>query len=131
MFWWDRERPWTILVPPLTGGALMLGFFWLTNRWSDLENPVQGQVALVCGIAGFLAGIALQRITNWVLAGLSGAVALALIVWAYLQPHDTPEDEEFRQILAVLAVVAVVTATALNLPQILRGRRRPPDEEAA
>lgn len=121
--WWDRQRPWTALVPPVTAGVLMTLFFWLTDRWDRLENPVQSQIAILAALAGFLAGIAAQRITRWELVAIPSAITVGVLLWAYFQPHDTPEDADFRQILFVLTVVLAITTLALNIPQIVRGRR--------
>lgn len=121
--WWDRRRPWTALVPPLTAGVLMLAFFGMFDRWDKLENPVQGQIAVFAAIVGFLAGIIAQRVTQWYLLAIPGAIAVGVLLWAYFLPHDTPQDNEFRQILSVLAVVLLTAAIALNIPQIVRGRR--------
>lgn len=121
--WWDRRRPWTALVPPLTAGLLMLAFFWMFDRWDKLENPVQSQVAIFAALAGFLAGIAAQRVTQWYLLAIPGAIAVGVLLWAYFYPHATPADTEFRQILSVLAVVLLISAVVLNIPQIVRGRR--------
>lgn len=122
--WWDRERWWTVLVPPVTAGVLMVLFFAVTDRWSKLENPIQSQVALFAGILGFLAGLAAQRITRWWLLAVPGAITAVVWLWAYFAPHNTPEDQEFRQILAVLGLVLAITTAILNLPQITRGRYR-------
>jgi hypothetical protein len=123
--WWDREQWWTVFVPPVTAGVVLLLYFAITDRWTNLENPVQSQFSILAAVLGFLAGLAAQRITNWWLAGISGGIVVALGLWAYFAPHDTPEDEEFRQILVVLTGLAAVVAIALNLPQVLRGRFAP------
>lgn len=120
--WWDRERPWAVLVPPLTAGLLMLAFFAVTDRWHDLENPVQSQVAIVCAIIGVAAGIAMGRIRHWEWVAIPGAVTLAVALWAYFAPHSTPEDNDFRQILVVLTFVLAIATAAINIPQIVRGR---------
>ncbi len=126
--WWDRRRPWMVVVPGLTAGLLMVLFFWLTNRWDNLENPVQSQVTLICGIIGFSAALAIQRITRWELVLIPGAVAIGVLMWAILAPNDSQEDREFRQILTVLAVVLLAATLVMNIPQIARGRR-PADSE--
>lgn len=126
--WWDRERPWTALVPPATAATLMLLYFWLFDRWDKLENPIQSQLAIFSAIAGFLAGIAAQRIRNWLLLAIPGAVTVAVFLWAYFAPHDTPSDNEFRQALIVLTVALLAATIAVNLPQIVGGRQIPPAE---
>jgi hypothetical protein len=128
--WWDRERWWTLLVPPLTAGALMLLYFAVTDRWSNLENPIQSQLALFAGILGFLAGLAAQRITRWWLVAIPAALTAGVWLWAYFAPSETPEDEEFRQILAVLGLVLALTTVVINLPQIVRGRYGAVEEPA-
>ena len=123
--WWDRERWWVVLVPPLTAGLLMLLFFAVTDRWDNLENPVQSQIAVFAGVVGFLAGLGAQRIRNWYLAGIPAALTAVVLLWAWFAPRESPEDREFRQILVVLGALFLVTTIALNLPQIVRGRRLP------
>jgi hypothetical protein len=122
--WWDRERWWAVFVPPVTAGVLMVLFFAVTDRWHNLENPVASQVALFCGLLGVAAGIAAQRIREWVWLALPGIATVGVALWAYFQPHKTPNDEDFRQILAVLAFILALTTIAINLPQFLRGRYR-------
>jgi FtsH-binding integral membrane protein len=122
--WWDRGRWWTVLVPPATAGVLMLLYFAVTDRWTNLENPVQSQVAIFSAIVGLLVGIAVQRITRWGLVAIPGALTVAVLAWSYFMPHDKPEDNELRQILAVLGFVMVIAVVVLNLPQMVRGRYR-------
>ena len=124
MWWWDRERPWTVLVPPVTAAAIMVLFFWLTDRWENLENPVQSQIAIFAAVGGFIAGIFAQRIRRWEWLVIPGAVTVGVMLWRYFQPHDTAEDREFRQILWVLALVLAITTLAINIPQVARGRYR-------
>ena len=111
------------LVPALTAGALMLLFFWLTDRWTQLENPVASQVTILCGVIGFLVGIAVQRITRWELVAIPGALTIGVMLWAVFAPHDSQEDREFREILWVFAGLLLVTTVAINIPQIARGHR--------
>ena len=122
--WWDRERPWTVLVPPVMAAGIMVLFFWLTDRWENLENPVQSQIAIFAAVGGFIAGIFAQRIRRWEWLLIPGAITAGVMLWAYFQPHDTAEDREFRQILWVLALVLAVTTLAINIPQVMRGRYR-------
>lgn len=122
--WWDRQRWWTVLVPPITAGVLMVLFFAVTDRWTHLENPVQSQVAVFAGVAGFLAGIAVQRVKDWRLLLIPAGLTAIVWVWAYFAPSDTPEDQEFREVMAVLGVVLLLTTVVVNLPQIARGRYR-------
>jgi peptidoglycan/LPS O-acetylase OafA/YrhL len=122
--WWDRQRWWTVLVPPVTAGALMVLFFAVTDRWTNLENPVASQLAPLAGVFGFLAGMAAQRVRDWRLVAIPAGLTAAVWLWAYFAPNDTPEDEEFRQILGVLGFVLLLTTVAVNLPQISRGRHR-------
>lgn len=124
--WWDRERPWTVVVPPLVAGGLVFLFFWLTDRWAELENPVASQVTLVAGLLGFLAGVAAQRITRWELVAVPAALAAGVVLWAYYAPGDTPADRDFRQILWVLAAILIISTVVLNVPQIVRGRHARP-----
>lgn len=128
--WWDRERWWTVLVPPVTAAALMVLFFAVTDRWTHLENPVASQLAPLAGVIGFLAGMAAQRVRDWRLVMIPAGMTAAAWLWAYFAPNDTPEDEEFRQILAVLGLVLLLTTVAINLPQIVRGRHRAADTPA-
>ena len=30
--WWDRERPWVVLVPPVMAGLFTVLFFFLFDR---------------------------------------------------------------------------------------------------
>ncbi len=127
--WWDRERPWVVLVPPVTAGLFMVLFFVLFDWYDNLHNPIPGQLAVAAGVVGFLAGVAVQRVTRWALVWIPGALTLAVAVWAYVAPADTPEDRDFRQILWLLAAVLALTTVAINVPQIARGRHAPPAEE--
>lgn len=128
--WWDRERPWVVLVPALTAGLLMTLFFIAFDRFSDLENPIASQLGPVCGIAGFLAGLAVQRITRWELVIIPFGIATGVLLWAFFAPHGSPEDREFRTVLFVLGAFLILVATVLNLPQIFRGRAPRLDAEA-
>src|SRR5688572_26518674 len=47
---------WRATFPPVVAGATMIGFFALTDRWHELANPVQSQVALFAGVLGGLVG---------------------------------------------------------------------------
>src|SRR5690242_5994981 len=124
--WWDRERPWVAVVPPLTAGLFTLAYFWLFDRWDNLENPIQSQVAIVSAIIGFLTGIAATRIRRWELVAIPGVITVAIAIWAIFAPHDTPEDKDFQQILWMLVGLGAIVTAALNLPQIFRGRYAPP-----
>jgi hypothetical protein len=127
--WWDRERPWVVLVPPVTAGVFMVLFFVLFDWYDNLHNPIAGQIAVAAGVVGFFVGIAAQRVTRWELVWIPGALTLAVALWAYFAPAETPEDRDFRQILWLLAAVLALTTVAVNLPQLVRGRYAPPAEE--
>ncbi|MER3421191.1 MAG: hypothetical protein C4290_12025 [Chloroflexota bacterium] len=127
--WWDRERPWVVLVPPVMAGLFTVLFFVLFDWYDNLHNPIPGQVAVAAGVLGFLAGIAAQRVTRWELLGIPGTLTLAVALWAYVAPAKTPEERDFRQILWLLTAVLALTTVAINLPQIARGRYAPPTEE--
>jgi hypothetical protein len=122
--WWDRQRWWTVLVPPVTAGVLMVLFFAVTDRWTKLENPVASQLAPLAGVLGFLAGMAAQRVRDWRLVAIPAALTAGVWLWAYFAPNDSPEDQEFRQVMAVLGLVLLLGTVAVNLPQIARGRHR-------
>ncbi|MFN8559661.1 MAG: hypothetical protein U0531_20735 [Dehalococcoidia bacterium] len=120
--WWDRRRPWAIFIPPLVAASLVLLFFWLTNRWANLENPIASQIAIFSALAGLGAGIAATRITNWTLLGIPCVLTVGVLLWASFAPRGTTEQIEFRQAMFVLTLLLAVTTVALNLPQVIRGR---------
>jgi hypothetical protein len=128
--WWDRQRPWIIFVPPVTAAAFMVGFFWLFDRWDNLENPVASQLAPLAGVIGFVTAIALSRIRQWELIAIPGAIAAGLALWAIFAPHETPEDKDFQQILWILTALALTSTLVLNLPQIVRGRYAQPPSDS-
>jgi hypothetical protein len=124
--WWGGERPWVAVLPPLTAGLFTVGYFWLFDRWDNLENPIQSQVAIVSAIIGFLVGIAAMRIRRWELVAIPGVITAAIAIWAIVAPHNTPEDKDFQQVLWMLTGLGAIVTAALNLPQILQGRYAPP-----
>ncbi len=125
--WWDRERPWSVMVAPIVALAVMLGYFFLFDRWEHLENPIASQLAIGAALAGFVAALAAQRITRWWLLLVPGLLAAVAGIWAYLAPTETPDDYNFRNTLWVLTAVLIITTVAVNLPQIIRGRYQRPE----
>lgn len=125
--WWDRERPWSVLVAPLVAGAVMLAYFFLFDRWEHLENPIASQLAIAAALIGFGAAVAAQRITRWELVVIPVVLVAIAAIWAYTAPTDTAEDRNFRDTLWVLTGVLLVATLVLNLPQIVRGRYQRPE----
>jgi len=116
---------WRATLPPLIAGLLMVGFFWLTDRWEELSNPVQSQIALVAGIAGALVGMLADRITRWELILIPAALLVALILWGDRLPFDS-ESMSKGEIVAFLVIAVLIVGVAINIPQVVRGRRRAP-----
>lgn len=50
-----------ILIPPIVAVVLTLLFFAVFNRWDKLDNPVNGIVVPLLGVAGFVVGVLLDR----------------------------------------------------------------------
>ena len=116
---------WRATLPPLIAGLLMVGFFWLTDRWEELSNPVQSQIALVAGIAGALVGVLADRITRWDLILVPAALLVALILWGDRLPFDS-ESMSKGEIVVFLVIAILIIGIAINIPQVARGRRRAP-----
>ena len=122
--WWDRQRPWVVLLAPATAALVMIGYFALFDRWTHLENPIQSQLAPAAGIIGALTAIGVQRIRNWWLVLLPGLAAVLVLAFALLIPTESAENRELRNIMWVLFCLMVVSIGAVNLPQIVRGRHK-------
>jgi hypothetical protein len=113
---------WRAALPPVIAGAVMIAFFGLTDRWGNLANPVQSQVALVAGILGALVGILADRITRWDLILIPSGLIIALILWGDQLPLDS-ETTSTGEIVAMLVFAIFIIGIAINVPQIVRGRR--------
>src|SRR5688572_3471289 len=99
LMWWDRERPWTVLVPPAMAGLLVTGALWLFDRGPDLENPIASQGASVTALLRFVAGLAAQRIMRWWWVAVPPALTIGMRLWGYFYDRVAPEDEDVRQLL--------------------------------
>jgi len=117
----DRAA-WRATIPPVVAGVTMVGFFALTDRWSNLSNPVQSQIALFAGVLGALVGMLADRITRWDLIVIPAALLVALLVWGQDLPIDS-ESMSRGEIVAFLVIAILIVGIAINLPQIIRGRR--------
>lgn len=123
----ERQRilermAWRATLPPAVAGAVMIAFFWLTDRWDNLANPVQSQVALFAGVLGALIGILADRITRWELVIIPAALIVALLAWGDRLPFDS-ETTSTGEIVALLVIVVLIIGVAVNIPQVIRGRR--------
>ena len=123
----ERERllhraAWRALIPPIAAGGLMIAFFDLTDRWNDLGNPVASQVALFVGILGAALGILADRITRWGRILIPLALMIGLVTWGDRLPLDS-ETTSRGEMMALLCVVILIVAVAINIPQIARGRQ--------
>lgn len=114
---------WKALIAPVVGGGLMFAFFGLTDRWNELSNPVASQVALLAGILGALVAIVADRITRWWLALLPAVILIALVGWGNRIPLES-ETTSRGEMVALLTIVVLLVGIGINIPQILRGRRR-------
>ena len=114
---------WRAAIPPLVAGGLMLGFFALTDRWHNLANPVQSQVALFAGIIGALLGMLANRITRWELVIIPAALLIALLLWGDRLPLDSKTTSR-GEMVALLVIAILLVGIAINVPQVIRGRRR-------
>jgi hypothetical protein len=103
----------------------MVAFFWLTDRWDNLSNPVQSQLALFAGIAGALVGVLADRITRWELILIPTALLVALVLWGDRLPIDS-ESMSRGEIVVFLVIAVLIVGVAINIPQVARGRRRAP-----
>jgi hypothetical protein len=113
---------WRATLPPMVAGALMVGFFWLTDRWDNLSNPVQSQIALFAGVGGALVGALADRITRWELIIIPTALLLALLLWGDELPIDS-EAMSSGEIVTFLVIAVLIIGVAINIPQVSRGRR--------
>jgi hypothetical protein len=123
----ERQRildrmAWRATLPPVVAGAVMIAFFWLTDRWDNLANPVQSQVALFAGVLGALIGILADRITRWELVIIPVALIVALIAWGDRLPVES-ETTSTGEVVALLVIVVLIIGIAVNIPQVIRGRR--------
>jgi hypothetical protein len=117
----DRAA-WRATIAPVTAALVMLAFFWLTERWDNLSNPVQSQVALVAGVLGGALAILADRISRWDYVIVPVGLIVALLLWGDrlpLESESTPEG----QIVALLIIAVLIIGVAINLPQLVRGRR--------
>lgn len=113
---------WRATFPPVVAGATMIGFFALTDRWHNLANPVQSQIALFAGILGALVGILADRITRWDLIIVPVGLIVALLLWGDQLPFDSPSTTT-GEIVALLIIAILIIGIAVNIPQVVRGRR--------
>jgi len=113
---------WKSLVPALLAGACMTGFFALTGRWAELENPVQSQLALIFAVIGLLVGILIDRISRWELVIIPAVLLVALLGWGNRLPLDS-ETTSRGEMVTLLVIVILFVMIAINLPQVTRGRR--------
>jgi hypothetical protein len=123
----DRAA-WRATVPPVLAGVTMLAFFALTDRWDNLANPVQSQVALFAGILGAVIGIVIDRITRWDLLIVPIALIVALIAWGDRLPLES-ETTSKGEMVTLLVIVVLIVGIVINVPQIARGRR--PSQQAS
>jgi hypothetical protein len=113
---------WRATFPPVVAGATMIGFFALTDRWHELANPVQSQVALFAGVLGGLVGMLADRITRWDLIVVPVGLIVALLLWGDQLPFDSPTTTT-GEIVALLIIAILIIGIAVNIPQVVRGRR--------
>ena len=118
-----ERAAWQATLPPVIGGGLMLAFFGLTDRWERLQNPVASQIALAAGIIGALIGILADRITRWELVLIPIALLVALIGWGDRLPLESKTTSR-GEMVALLAIAILLVGIVINIPQIVRGRRR-------
>lgn len=114
---------WRATVPPMIAGGVMIGFFALTDRWDNLANPVQSQIALFAGVLGAAIGMLADRITRWDLVIVPAALIVALIAWGDRLPFDSSSTST-GEIVALLVIAVLIIGIAVNIPQIARGRRQ-------
>jgi hypothetical protein len=114
---------WRATFPPVVAGVTMIGFFALTDRWHNLANPVQSQVALFAGILGALVGMLADRITRWDLIIVPVGLIVALLLWGDQLPFDSPSTST-GEIVALLIIAILIIGIAVNIPQVVRGRRQ-------
>jgi hypothetical protein len=113
---------WRATLPPVVAGLTMIAYFGLTDRWHNLANPIQSQLALVAGILGALVGILADRITRWDLIIVPVAAIVALLLWGDRLPFDSASTST-GEIVFLLILAILIIGTAINIPQIARGRR--------
>jgi hypothetical protein len=113
---------WRATLPPMVAGGMMVGFFWLTDRWDNLSNPVQSQIALLAGVVGALIGALADRITRWELIIIPAALLIALVLWGDRLPIDS-EAMSSGEVVTFLVIAVLIIGVAINIPQVSRGRR--------
>jgi hypothetical protein len=117
----DRAA-WRATIAPVAAVSIMLAFFWLTDRWDNLSNPVQSQIALIAGVIGGLLALLTERISRWDYVIVPVGLIVALLLWGDRLPLDS-ESTTSGQMVALLVIAILIIGIAINLPQILRGRR--------
>jgi hypothetical protein len=50
-----------LILPVSIALVLTLIYFFVTNGWTRLANPIPGIVSVIAGVIGFAAGVALDR----------------------------------------------------------------------
>jgi hypothetical protein len=118
----DRAT-WKALIPPVAGGAIILTFFALTNRWTRLDNPVASQVALVAGILGAVVGMLVDRVSRWDLVLIPLVLLALLLAFGDRLPIDSATTSR-GEVVTLLVIVVLLVGIAINIPQFVRGRRR-------
>ncbi len=118
----DRAA-WRAVIAPVTALALILTYFGLTGWWDNLGNPVASQLALVCGILGAAVAMVANRITRWLRVIVPVALLGGLIVWGDRLPLES-ETTSKGEMLTLLVIVVLVIGIAVNVPQVVRGRRQ-------
>jgi hypothetical protein len=123
----DRSA-WRAMLAGVAAGGLMVLFFWLTSRWTNLGNPVQSQIALVFGLLGAAIAILAERVTRWDLVVVPVLVLLGLLAFGNQIPFES-QSMSRGVFIAFLCVLVLIALIVLNAPQIARGRRPAPEEE--
>lgn len=117
----DRAA-WRAVIPPVVALALMLTYFTASGWWDNLDNPVASQLSVLSAGIGLVAGIVADRITRWLRVIIPVALIAALIVWGDRLPLESDTVSQ-GEMVVLLVIAVVIIGTAINVPQIARGRR--------
>ncbi|MGI8549478.1 MAG: hypothetical protein ACR2PL_01595 [Dehalococcoidia bacterium] len=57
----SRETLRALIVPAVVALVVILAYFFISQNWTNLGNPLASVAATVAGFSGFAAGVALDQ----------------------------------------------------------------------
>ena len=129
-------HPWPVTIAVVSLWALAVLITWSSALSTALERPVAAVLLVIAGVVGVVPGLLVLR-ESWLrdamvmvgLAAIGSAVGLAVVPW--LDPQDDPAGAElwadlawpaWRGLVAGIAFVAVLAASAVAVPRLKRRR---------